>query len=137
MTDLVEIIEGHCETLDWSFTYGNKANQNLLESDLVVDKIYLLLDPVTRVKEKTEFGGTASITFNGDFLLLVKSDLDDIYSNKYEDNIKPLLVNSLQLLEDVIDCSDYEILTWTIRDTINVNDFNGDGVIVTYSIKIS
>ena len=136
MTDLVEIIKAHCDTLKWSFTYGNKANQNLLESDLIVDRVYLLLDPVTRAKEKTEFGSTTSITFSGDFLLLVKSDLDDVYDNKYNDNIKPLLVTHLQLLEDLIDCSDYEITNWSIKDTINVNDFNGDGVIVTYSIKI-
>ena len=143
MIDLVGILEAHCTTLGWSFSYGNTANNNLLTSDLVSDKIYLLLETVRRVKTKSEFGGTGEITFNGNFLLLIQSDLDNVYhtqksvdaaNGKYEKNIEPLL-QKLELLENLIDCSKYEIVSWEVIDTINSQDFNGDGVIVTYSIK--
>ena len=55
-------------------------------------------------------------------------------TGKYEKNIKPLLVN-LELLENVIDCSQYEIESWSIVDAINALDVNMDGIIVTFRIK--
>ena len=143
MTDLVEVLEGHANTLDWYFSYGNASNKNLLASDRESGKIYMLLDPVTRVKAKSEYGGNGEITFNGSFMLLVKSTIDNVYHNqkgvdksegKYEKNIKPLL-DDLQLLEDIIDCSNYQILSWSIIDVVNALDATTDGIIVTYSIK--
>ena len=143
MIDFVKILEDHATTLGWQFSYGNKANQNLLISDKVSDRIYLILDPVTRVKAKSENGGIGEITFNGSFLLLVKSNLDNVYHNqknkdktegKYEKNIKPLL-DGLESLESLIDCSDVQILSWSVIDAINVFDANTDGIIVTYSTK--
>ncbi len=143
MVDLVKVLEDHCDTLKWSFSYGNVSNNNLLVSDLDADRVYLLLDPVTRLKAKSPFGGDGEVTFNGSFMLLVKSDIDKVYHNqlsvdssagKYECSIKPLLEIQLQKLEDLIGCSNYQITNWSIIDTINAGDFNGDGVIVTYSI---
>lgn len=143
MEDLVGVLETYCDSLGWSFSYGNKANNNLLVSDKVEGKVYLLLDPITRIKSKSEYGGTGEIAFTGSFLLVVKSNLDNNYHNqkgqdkttgKYEKNIKPLLVN-LELLENVIDCSQYEIESWSIVDAINALDVNMDGIIVTFRIK--
>ena len=69
MVDLVGVLENNCNTLGWKFSYGNTANNNLLTSDLDSDLIYFLLDPVRRVKAKSEYGGQGEITFNGNFLL--------------------------------------------------------------------
>lgn len=144
MTDLVGVLEDYAVGLGWLFSYGNADNNNLLKSDRIADQIYLLLDPVTRVKAKSEYGGTGEIAFNGQFLLVVKSNLDNNYHNqkgqdkttgKYEKNIKPLL-DSLEFLENIIDCSDYQIQTWSVVDIINALDANTDGVIVTYSLTI-
>ena len=165
MVDLVGVLENNCNTLGWKFSYGNTANNNLLTSDLDSDLIYFLLDPVRRVKAKSEYGGQGEITFNGNFLLLVQSDMDNVMhtqkdvesttafeprvledggtveendciplNGKYEKNIEPLL-QKLELMENILDCSQYEITGWEIIDTINSQDFNGDGVVVTFSIK--
>lgn len=143
MTDLVGIIETHCTTLGWQFSYGNKSNQNLLISDKVDGQLYLLLDPVTRNRIFGEFGGTGEVSFTGSFMLLIKSNLDNVYHNqkgvdkttgKYEKNIKPMLTN-LELLEDEINCSDYVIDSWEVIDAVDALDVNTDGVVVTYNIK--
>ena len=145
MTDFVQILEAHADTLGFGFSYGNKANINLFRSDSIIDKVYLLLDPVTRSHVGSPNGGVGETTFSGSFMLVVKSNLDNNYHNqkgqdktkgKYEKNILPLLSN-LNSLKSLIDCSDYEILPsgWVVIDAINALDANMDGVIVTYSVK--
>ena len=143
MIDIVGILENYSGTLGWSFSYGNKANNNLLQSNKVENQIYFLLDPVTRTKNKSEFGGNGRISFNGQFLLVVKSNLDNVYHNqkdkvktdgKYEKNIKPLLTQ-LELLENELDCSDYQIEEWSIVDAVNALDVNTDGLVVTFRIS--
>ena len=144
MTDLVDIFRGYAEGLGWLFSYGNSANINLIRSDLTAGQKYFLLDTITRVKTKSEFGGTGEVTFNGSFMLVVKSNLDNVYDNqkgqdktdgKYQKNIKPLIETDLVLFEDLIDCSDYEITSWSMIDGINLLDVNMDGVIVTFTVK--
>lgn len=145
MTDIVEVFSGYCDELEWNFSYGNAANLNLLRSNALTDDVYFLLDPVTRVKEKGQYGGTGLVTFNGSFMVVVKSTLDNVYHNqkevnssdgKYEKNIKPLLTDGLDSLESLIDCSEYQINNWSIIDVINALDVNLDGVIVTFEIQI-
>ena len=142
-TDLVEVLEQQATTLGWTFSYGNKANQNLMESDLVADRIYLLLDPVRRLRAFSEFGGTGTSTFTGSFLLLVKSTIDQEYyegqgteAGKYKENIKPLLQTEIPKLEDVLNCDAYQINEWSIVDVVDILDFNADGIIVTFNISI-
>jgi hypothetical protein len=94
-----------------------------------------MLDPLTRVKNKSEYGGLIDTTFNSSFMLIKMSDLDEVYPNKYEKNIKPLLL-LLESFEDLVDCSDYQIINWSVIDAIDVLDGNMDGVIVTFSLKI-
>ena len=145
MSDFVQILEQHATTLGWGFSYGNAANRNLFKSDSIIGKIYLLLDPVTRSHVGSINGGIGETTFSGQFMVVVKSNLDNNYHNqkgqdkttgKYEKNILPLLT-SLGSLKSLIDCSDYEILPsgWVVIDAINALDANMDGVIVTYGVK--
>lgn len=164
--DIVEVLEIHAVSLGWRFSYGNKANQNLLQSDLVDDRIYLVLDPVKRLYGSSEFGGDGEVTFTSRFFLVVKSTIDQTYHNqtneevfinrikaiggtvyenvcfannipgKYTQNIKPLLTDSLPTLKNLIDCSKYEITNWGVLDAINVFDANLDGLIVDFTIKV-
>lgn len=85
MTDLVDYIEIKSNEFGWKFSYGNTANQNLIQSELNTEEIYLLLDPVNRQKQFSEFGATTSINFSGRFVLLVQSDLDNTYHNQDEE----------------------------------------------------
>lgn len=142
--DIVKYIEQETETLGWFFSYGNVANQNLLESEKDIDKIYFLLDPViTDEPNVSELGGDGDITHTLRFLLLVQSDLDNVYftqkneestEGKYEKNILPLKTQ-LKLFKDVIDCSIYERTGWRIVEGINMLSTNFDGLIVTTTLK--
>ena len=144
MVDLVDIFRGYTEGLGWFFSYGNSANRNLIVSDLTIDKKYFLLDTIIRSKSNSEFGGTGEVTFSGSFMLVVKSDFKNVYDNqkqqdrikgKYTKNIKPLLETDLVLFEDLINCSEYEITSWSIVDAVNVLDVNMDGIVITFTVK--
>jgi len=134
MIDLVGKLQDYCADFDWMFSYGNKSNQNLLKSDRVVGRKYLLLDPITRTKGKSENGGEGRLTFSGQFILVVKSTIDARYEKKYEDNIEPLLQELLKL-ENALDCSDYQIEDWQVIDIVNALDINTDGLLVTFKIS--
>ena len=139
--DLVTVLEDYCTSLGWGFSYGNKSNNNLLQ-DLVAGKVYLILDPVRESEGISQFGGDGVSTFTGSFMLVVLSDLDNVYhtqldvpreQGKYVKNILPLKEN-LKVLKGLIDCSEMVRSNWSIVDAIDVLDENMDGVIVTYTI---
>jgi len=147
MTDLVNIWRTQVEDVhDWYFSYGNASNRNLLgdQEGFQSNKLYFLLDTITRVPTFSENGGRGDISFSGNFMLVVKSDLDQIFDNqkeqvytdgKYEKNIRPIIETNLVAFEDYINCSDYEITSWSFIDAVNVLDLNLDGVIVTFTVK--
>ena len=146
MIDLVNIWRTQVKSMGWKFSYGNEANINLLgdEDAFEADKLYFLLDTIKRDPEFSEFGGTGEVEFSGNFMLVIKSDLDNIYDNqkevdytegRYEKNIRPIIETDLVLFQDYVNCSDYEITSWSILDGINLLDINLDGVIVTFTVK--
>lgn len=136
MKDIVQVLEEFAKELGFTFSYGNKANQNLLTSDLVDDRIYMVLDPVRRLFASSEFGGDGNVTYTSKFFLVVKSTIDQTYHfqteggifatrmerlggttyvndcfggatlGKYTENILPLLTTAMVDLKDLIDCSD-------------------------------
>ncbi len=145
MLDLVNVWRTKVESLEWHFSYGNAANRNLLQSDLEPDKLYFLMDTITRTKTTSEFGGTGEVEFSGNFMLVVKSDFDNVYDNqkdvtytdgKYEKNIRPIIETDLVTFEDYVNCTDYEIVSWSFIDAVNVLNVNLDGVIVTFTVRI-
>jgi len=144
--DIVEYIETEVLELQWFFSYGNLANQNLIESQKDFDKIYFILDPIiTDEPDVSEFGGDGDNVYTVRFMLLVQSDLDGVYfkqrdgfdkEGKYEKNILPLKAE-LKRFKDVLDCSDYERTGWRIVEAIDIKDANFDGLIVTTSLRIN
>ena len=82
MSDIVEVFEKHASSYNWQFSYGNKYNQNLLQSDLAIGRIYMILDPVVRLRSFSQYGGSGNQTFTGSFLLVVKSTIDQVYHNQ-------------------------------------------------------
>lgn len=82
-----EIIERIAVENDVYFSYGNKANQNLLRSDLIEGRVYLLLDPVREDRSEffTQYGGAGQISYSGNFLVVQKSDYDLTYYNQTEE----------------------------------------------------
>lgn len=166
--DIVALFEKYSYELNWKFSYGNKANQNLLDSNFDAEQVYMLLDPVNRTRTFNEYGGSDIQAFSGSFLLVVKSTMDLTYHNqteeeafvnrtalldgsftvtntcievipkpgKYELNIKPMLNVQLPLIEDKLNCSEYEIKSWSIVDVVDLFDVNVDGVVVTYNVSV-
>jgi len=142
--DIVEFIQTEVEKLGWIFSYGNAANQNLLESTKEIEEIYFLLDPVeSNEVDTSEFGGDGDISHTLRFMLLVQSDLDNVYheqkeveigKGKYDKNILPLKTQ-LKLFKDAIDCSRFERTGWRRLDAINMLATNLDGLIVNTVLK--
>lgn len=147
--DLVRVFETYCDANNIRFEYGSKAHLNLIEGELETDKIYLLLFPVRRSKNKNQLGTKIKgKSYNGNFFLLKNGDYTESYfkengtdqaDSKYTKNIEPL-----EVLHDVIGnyimggCGlDYEIDTWENVDAINVLDANKDGLWCTYRITIN
>lgn len=140
--DLVDVLEGYCNELDWVFSYGNSANNNLL-MDVKENKVYLILDPVRTTEGISANGGDGVVNFSGSFMLIIKSNLDNVYHNqldvprtegKYVKNIQPLKEH-LNALKGLIDCSNLERANWSVIDAIDIFDENMDGIIITYSLN--
>jgi hypothetical protein len=142
--DIIDYIEEQVELLGWVFSYGNKANQNLLVSEIKDERIYFLLDPIVTSELPSPFGGDGEQTFTGTFLLLVKSNIDEVYhtqrntpsvKGKYNKHIKPLKTE-LNTFKSVIDCSDYKRDAWSITEIINEMDVNFDGLVISFTLKL-
>tara|TARA_R110002167_G_scaffold81296_2_gene222667 strand:+ start:3685 stop:4110 length:426 start_codon:yes stop_codon:yes gene_type:complete len=137
MSGLKERIEAACTTLGYEFDYGRADFQNL-NSNLDVNKTYLMLDPIRR---KVVRGGTGSVrgyVYRGHFMLLRKSSLDEVYSGaedaKYEKHISPLYTALDALDLNLLGCSlDYQT-EFESTEIVNVFSENMDGLVVNYTI---
>ncbi|TRX34958.1 hypothetical protein FNW52_12515 [Flavobacterium sp. ZT3R18] len=99
-------------------------------------KVHLFVDPIT-IDSSFSDSGYETKTYTGKYMLLVSSDIDEGYKDKFDNNIRPLITNSNQFVKDSILCSDYQINKFQTMEVINLFDFNLDGVLVTYSITIT
>lgn len=144
MKDFTRTLQGYCVANDISYHYGRKASLNLLQSDTLEDKIYMLHEASPRrANMNTTKTNIESFTFIGKFFLMVKSTIDMPYFNekqvndstsKYTTNIEPLL-NLFQSIGNSFGCTDFEVEQWEAIDVVNVFDANKDGILVTYTVK--
>ena len=144
MTDFVRILQAYCISKDIAYSYGKKANLNLLKSDLDIDKVYCLHEASPRKSEmNTNKTKVASYLFSGMFFLLKKSNKDMPYLNemgnsedisKYKINIEPLL-NEFNTMANSFGCSQMELLQFDAIDVVDVLDTNKDGLLITYQIR--
>ena len=132
----------------WGFSYGSRDMINLLEN-ATPGQIQLLVDVRKRESERSPDTGlsTGNYIYTGKFLLVVKSDLDEVYDDqlevdssdgKYEKAIQPItthLTGALALLEDSLIC-DHDLIVgvWIDLEVTNQLDENMDGVSVTYKL---
>jgi len=138
--ELVEKLRITSESLGWVFNYGRRDFGNLVEAENENDnKWYFFLDPVTRTHESN------TIIYNGYYMLLSKSDLDQLYDGQNENNIeegkwkmniKPKLDFLNGSFEKLLTCDGtFEIIQQSVTDVINYFDENFDGVLVNFKIK--
>lgn len=121
-------------TNGWAFEYGRSDYQNLYNEEVSGGTVHLFVDPIT-IDSRFSDAGNESQTYSGKFMMLLSSDVDEHYEDKYNDYIKPLINSSIQTLKDELICSEMEINKFQLIEVINLLDFNFDGVLVSYSIS--
>ena len=148
MTDIVDILREITETdLSWNFTYGRSDFQNLIEADSEDDpKTFFFLDPVSREPLFSPEGGSLGQTdFEGNFMILSKSELDQVYDNqqevdptmgKYKSNIKPKIDTMLTTFKAKLFCKNLQVMRMRTTDVINVFDDNFDGILVSFKFRL-
>jgi hypothetical protein len=126
-----EFLKAIAEANDWVFEYARTDFQNL--ADIEYDKVHLFVDPIS-TESKFSDSGSETLTYSGKFMLLLSSDVDEEYQDKYEQHIKPLFAGAGALLKDAFACSDYQLNLYKSLEVINLFDQNFDGLLITYSI---
>ena len=93
----------------------------------------------TQLDAKTLWGGKESPfqTSYGKLMILVSSDVDEDYKQKYDNHIKALIDGALQTLKDTLVCADADIQKFETTEVINLFDFNLDGVLVNYNVILN
>lgn len=119
---------------NWGFEYSRADYQNLI-GDIENNKVYLFVDPIT-IDSKFSDTNNETFTYSGKFMLLLSSDVDEEYSDKYNDYLKPLFNDNLKALKDELGCSDYQINSFRIMEIINLFDENLDGLLINYSFTL-
>ena len=117
------------------FEYSRSDYQNLFD-DMEYEKIHLFVDPITTDSSFSASGFEVE-TYTGKMMLLISSDVDETYLEKYNDNIKPLINGALATLKQTLICSDFEVIKFQTTEVINLFDTNLDGVLITYSVRLS
>ncbi|TYP71494.1 hypothetical protein [Aquimarina intermedia] len=122
----------------WNFVHARRDYQNLIDStqffaDSIegyeVGETFLFLDPIVRS------GESEGLRYQGNFMVLTKSDLDDTYEGKHAKYVKPLIDIVMNEIKNKMRCEFPEITTWRSIEVINVFDFNADGLSVSFNLK--
>ncbi len=137
---IVERLKNIATLNSWKFNYGDYQWQNLL--DLLNDtenpqqQVYLLLLWKDVEKKFNEFNGLISETYEGEFLLVVRSELqDEDYNYKYEERIKELEALSESVTKGITHCEGFTIDYWKQSEVVNQLDTNVDGLKIKFRIK--
>ncbi len=127
-----DFLKNIAEENDWSFEYARTDYQNLYD-DIETERTYLFVDPIT-TDSKFSSAGNETLTYSGKLFLLLSSDVDEEYSNKYVQYIKPLFEDARNLIIGAFACSQYEVNIFKTTEVINLFDQNLDGLLINYSV---
>ncbi len=137
---IVEKLKNIATLNSWVFNYGDYQWQNL--KDLRNDtenpnqQVYLLLLWKDTEKKFNEFNALVSETYEGEFLLAVRSELQDEDCNyKYEVRIKKLEALAENVTKGITHCEGFTIEYWKQSEVINQLDTNVDGLKIKFGIK--
>lgn len=120
---------------EWEFFYARRDFLNLEADEGKEDKVHLMVDPIAIQNQFDEYGSLDGKTYSGHFMLLMSSEFNESsYQDRYEEYIKPLLLEAEEELMDGFACSDFTLSFWQSVEIINAFDFNYDGLIINYQI---
>ncbi|MCG2611514.1 hypothetical protein LZZ90_08335 [Flavobacterium sp. SM15] len=131
---MYDFFKNIAETNGWVFEYGRKDYQNLYNEDVSGGTIHLFVDPIV-IDSSFSNTGNETKSYSGRFMMILSSDVDEMYDDKFNDYIKPLFNGALQTIKDTLVCDDYDINKFQTLEVINLLDFNLDGVLVNYSLS--
>jgi len=144
MADIVRVFQDIAESRDFKFSYGTKANINLVNLQAFDEgKTYLMMELPTRDTTMNSAGNApASITYTGEFLMVKLgifgqqhfNEMDASAPSKYESNIEPLITEHTNLCK-LFACTDAEVQLWSNVDVSDFFDNNMDGLLCRYKIK--
>lgn len=136
---LVDKFKDIAESLNWFFNYGDYSWQNLndLEDDTDQEnqKINFLLLWKDADKKFNGFNALDSINYEGEFILAVRSKLDDIdHNSKYEQRIKKVEDCVESFTNKISVCDNMKIISWKETEVTNDFDTNVDGLKIRFRI---
>lgn len=139
---MVERFRGLVTAQGWHFSYGRRDFHNLEEIEGVTN--YFFLDPLKSTANLSN-GFEDGRDYEGRFMLISPSSLDQNYDaqhgqnkddGKWTTNILPKKDLIKEGIMKPFECSKkHEILAWSETDVINLLDFNGDGILVSFKIR--
>ncbi len=140
---IVEKFKSIAQTLGHQFDYGPEHWQNLkdIKPDHELDfadraKYFLLIWKDTDSKFD-EYGTKTSIKYDGEFVLVVRSNLGDKdYMFKYETHIKNIEDEVEKVLNQFAICDPITVQLWKTTEVTNEYDTNVDGLKVRFSINV-
>lgn len=118
----------------WVFEYARTDYQNLYNENISGGTIHLFVDPIITDSSFSDTGSEDKKSYSGKFMMLLSSDMDESYNDKYNNYVRPLINGALQILKDDLGCSEFDINKFQVLEVINLLDFNFDGVLVNYSL---
>ena len=135
---MYEILKAIATEKGFPFMYARKDFQNLFDEVEVKNKTHIFLDAVEQEEVSNDNNITEAIIYSGRFMLVYSSDIDEQdYDTRYQNYIKPILDGDLKTIKEMIRCG-YEVTfnQWKTIEVINALDYNFDGIIVNFNIKI-
>lgn len=132
---MYNLLKNLAEDNDWIYEYSRADYQNLYD-EMTNNKIHLFVDPITTSSTFSDSGFEEKSSY-GKLMILVSSDVDEDYKQKYDNHIKPLIDGALQTLKDTLICADANIQKFETTEVINLFDFNLDGVLVNYNVILN
>lgn len=138
---IVDDLKTLTTNLGWNFNYGSGEWQNL--SDYPTDdqlpfaqrKKYFLLLWKDTIKSFDDFGTVTSNTYDGEFIMAVKSSMSDSdYNKKYDVHIKNIEIEIEKLIDSINLCSTFQLKSWKSTEVYNQYDTNVDGLKVKFTV---
>jgi hypothetical protein len=131
---MYELLKDLADLNGWVFEYSRSDYQNLYD-EMTNDKLHLFVDPIT-IDSTFSDSGTESKSYSGKYMLLVSSDIDETYKDKYINHIKPIIDTAATVIKQSFICDESTINKYSQVEVINIFDFNLDGVLVTYNVTL-
>jgi len=148
MQDIVLKFENEANRLDYSFIYGAQAflNYDIAGLDLTDGRILVALFPlidtaleIPQSNKIVKFETSSTLWFGRKFDVNINSgeysNLDETQRQKYDRRLFPLRELAISFIESVICGTDLELMSFTMKESINQTDENLDFISCDFRIR--